>query len=1032
MKKIQQFIENYRSWRDEFTPYNVQENGLVRLILIHFFAAVVISPIYTILIINFGAPEAYFYIGLSYTVLFPVYALICWNIKFFNDKLLNFFVIHLFAITLLGYESLIKNGFQINELFCFFGLYAICVIVINRWYPLVLYNLFVLLLILYGIQFLGDISTTFELVGIQFITVGISGSLILFTRMRMIMNMEDYSDYLKKIMNSSGSGYLLFDLSKENKIIDFNTEVGRILNIKNKGTQEIKKTFFKYINKGDLAEIKALKNGKFYKKNITREKFGIIYFIEISFTIMSLKNNKYWLATINDISEEKNKRDELELNEKKYRNLYYRNKAGVFTIDKNSVIIDGNYSFFEMFEETIDIGDRLFTIDNQDDWDLIIESFGEKESAQNYQTQFILKNGNEKTFIFSWYLDTQTNKIEGSVIDLTDTQRTSQALKQSEEKYRLIFEETNDAILFLDGDKIIDVNRKAIQLFGLPQQALLSTNLFELSSHTDKTSKEQYDDVKIKNANSRSAKFNWMFIANNKTIEAEVTFIEITLGSKLFYQCVIHDCTEQNNHLRAISKNQRNLQNILENNPEGILIVKNRKILYSNPEINKLLGDVEYATLFSKKDQVLFDNKYSDHLIDGSLQSIQLNQKNKNGDKILVDVTFVATTYEEEDATLIIIRDVSIQNYLAKEKLRAELAEESNKQLAGEIMERINAEKLLEEQYLRTRAILDSSSNTFLLTLTLDGKISTFNKHSKSYFSTILQQNIEEGIYFNDYFKSVLSDLRLRLFHRYINSVKKGNSRQFEVNFEINEREYWLEIFMNPIFDINGNVAEISMVAHDINEKKKTSIEIVESLKEKEVLLKEIHHRVKNNLQVISSILNLQSSFVTDKKTLEILQESRNRIRTMAIIHENLYRTKDFSSINFSNYIDNLTINLISTYRVKGEIELKNNLNNVDLVLDQAIPCGLIVNELITNSLKYAWGDHELGIISINLEEKDNFVILEISDNGRGLPDNFDISTTETLGLQLVETLVDQLDGDIMIDNKSGTKYLIKFEKTKP
>jgi len=245
------------------------------------------------------------------------------------------------------------------------------------------------------------------------------------------------------------------------------------------------------------------------------------------------------------------------------------------------------------------------------------------------------------------------------------------------------------------------------------------------------------------------------------------------------------------------------------------------------------------------------------------------------------------------------------------------------------------------------------------------------------------------------------------------------------------ERVVWWEIFMNPIFDTEGHVAEISLVAHDVTEKKKTDLEVSESLKEKKILLKEIHHRVKNNLQVISSILNLQSSFIQDEKTLSILQESRNRIRSMAIIHENLYRTEDFSSINFSNYLHNLTTNLIASYRIQVDVKLEADLQEIDMVLDQAIPCGLLVNELITNSLKYAWKAEEVGTISLDLKEEGGQIILFIGDDGVGLPMEFEEMNTDTLGLQLVLTLVEQLDGELSVENKNGTKYLIKFDNVK-
>jgi two-component sensor histidine kinase len=346
-------------------------------------------------------------------------------------------------------------------------------------------------------------------------------------------------------------------------------------------------------------------------------------------------------------------------------------------------------------------------------------------------------------------------------------------------------------------------------------------------------------------------------------------------------------------------------------------------------------------------------------------------------------------------------------------------------------MERIKAERLVQEQFLRTKAILDSSSNTFLLTLSLDRVISSFNTHFEKYVFQLTGNQIKEGQLFAEFFSSVFSLAQMRIFGSLFDKVTKGKSHQYEVLLDVADRNSWLEIFMNPIFDTEGNVAEISIVAHDVSEKKKSSNEIVESLKEKEVMLKEIHHRVKNNLQIISSILNLQSSFVHDENTLEILQESRNRIRSMAIIHENLYRTEDFSSINFADYLVNLVTNLIASYRIQEVINLDSNVDEIDLILDQAIPCGLLVNELITNSLKYAWDKKQVGTIRMELKQSGSRVTLIIADDGSGLPNNFEDMSSDTLGLQLVVTLVEQLDGELTVNVKNGTEYLINFDNIK-
>ncbi len=256
-------------------------------------------------------------------------------------------------------------------------------------------------------------------------------------------------------------------------------------------------------------------------------------------------------------------------------------------------------------------------------------------------------------------------------------------------------------------------------------------------------------------------------------------------------------------------------------------------------------------------------------------------------------------------------------------------------------------------------------------------------------------------------------------------SLETNRVVQFEYKMELNGYPGFFEARYAKI-----NEHEVLVIIRDITEKKQADENLLASLKEKEVLLKEVHHRVKNNLQVISSILNLQSSYVKEESTLQILRESQNRIKSMSFIHESLYQTKNFSSINFSEYIVNLSKNLVHSYQVFSNlIELKFNVGELDLNLDQAIPCGLIINELVSNALKYAFNEDQEGTIYIGLREENNHIHLKVEDDGKGLPEGFDYTSTETLGLQLVLTLVEQLDGKIELDSRGGTKYLIIFEK---
>lgn len=222
---------------------------------------------------------------------------------------------------------------------------------------------------------------------------------------------------------------------------------------------------------------------------------------------------------------------------------------------------------------------------------------------------------------------------------------------------------------------------------------------------------------------------------------------------------------------------------------------------------------------------------------------------------------------------------------------------------------------------------------------------------------------------------------------------------------------------------------------------KRTEDRLKASLREKEVLLKEIHHRVKNNMQIIYSLLSLQSRRIKDKNVLKMLQESQNRVRSMALLHEKLYQSKDLASIEFGDYIRKLVFGLFHSYAVSSDsIILKINAENIFLDINTAIPCGLIINELVSNSLKHAfpegkaWNEkgYTKGQIYIKLtSHKKNKFTLIIRDNGVGFPEDLDFRNTETLGLQLANTLVEQLEGSIKLLRKDGTSFKIEFTSVK-
>lgn len=223
-------------------------------------------------------------------------------------------------------------------------------------------------------------------------------------------------------------------------------------------------------------------------------------------------------------------------------------------------------------------------------------------------------------------------------------------------------------------------------------------------------------------------------------------------------------------------------------------------------------------------------------------------------------------------------------------------------------------------------------------------------------------------------------------------------------------------------------------LTEEINERTRAEQELRRLLDEKEVLLKEVHHRVKNNLQIISSLLNLQSGMIQDPATQMLFQDSQNRIRAMTLIHERLYRSHDLTRINLAPYIQELTTSLSRTYQQKSiNVRMHIHANDIEIDMDTAVSCGLIINELVSNALKHAFTSRSEGEIIITLQSIDpcHYRML-VQDNGVGLPSTVNIATSETLGLQLVNSLVKQLDGTINIQSQQGTRFEIDFTDQGP
>jgi two-component sensor histidine kinase/PAS domain-containing protein len=235
------------------------------------------------------------------------------------------------------------------------------------------------------------------------------------------------------------------------------------------------------------------------------------------------------------------------------------------------------------------------------------------------------------------------------------------------------------------------------------------------------------------------------------------------------------------------------------------------------------------------------------------------------------------------------------------------------------------------------------------------------------------------------------------------------------------------DVSVSPLIDWRGRTVSRVVVLRDVTDRKRSE-RFKQSLQEKELLLQEIHHRVKNNMQIISSLLNLQSFYVKDPQYMQLLKECKNRIQSMALIHEKLYKSESLTSIDFNTYITDLVNTLFRTYNVNPEDISLHIKGDISLEIDTAIPCGLIINELVSNALKHAF-PHGKGEITIIFQSIGENVQLVVKDTGVGLPEDVDVTSSESLGLRLVTILArDQMGGEITVNRNNGTTFCITFK----
>jgi PAS domain S-box-containing protein len=334
--------------------------------------------------------------------------------------------------------------------------------------------------------------------------------------------------------------------------------------------------------------------------------------------------------------------------------------------------------------------------------------------------------------------------------------------------------------------------------------------------------------------------------------------------------------------------------------------------------------------------------------------------------------------------------------------------------------------KRAEEVRARLAAIVESSVDA-IVGITMERTVVSWNRAAERIFGYPAGEAIGSPISF------VMPPDRVHEENQIIDRLKRD---EYIDHFETVQRrkdgqEFPVSLTISPIKDATGKIIGASRSVRDISDKKRAEEQIQASLREKEVLLREIHHRVKNNLQVIYSLLRLQSKLVTDPKASALFKDSQARVKAMALVHETLWQSKNLSRIDMSEYSRTLTRRLFESYGISSDtLGLNLNIAPISFSMETAVSCGQLINELVSNCLKHAFPNGRTGDVTVELLSNGNDTyLLTVSDNGVGLPPDFEVGKTESLGWQLVPMLVEQLNGTFELQESAGTTVRLTFSE---
>ncbi|MFA4848819.1 MAG: PAS domain S-box protein [Methanoregula sp.] len=635
--------------------------------------------------------------------------------------------------------------------------------------------------------------------------------------------------------------------------------------------------------------------------------------------------------------------------------------------------------------------------------------------------------------------------------------------KREEEEIRLsnvilkTQQETSpDGILIVDkSGKILSFNHRFTEIWGIPRDVLDSrSDERALSYVLDKLTDPEEFLARVKNLyeHQKEKSREEILLRDGHMLErysAPMLGEDNQYFGRIWY---FHDITDSKQMEKQISESRELFADIISFLPDPTFVIdKEGKVLAWNRAIEQLSGvpahdiigkgDHEYSLWMSGKRRPIFIDlvlhpdqdyarmNYTGIQMDGQTVTGQYNVVLPDGRKTVLSLVasplfdvqgnIVGAIESIRDITR--IKDTEAELARLNENLET-IVKDRTRLLEDEVVQRIRAEKDVQTALDYTRSVIEANPD-LMVVLDAKGKILDINAAGE-----LLTGIPKEKLIGSSYFGYLVDDGTH--FNKFSSLLHEGKLENF-VELRRNDGHITpLSVHAIGIRGDDGKFDRFIVAAHDITRQKRDEEAIRASLEEKVVLLREVHHRVKNNLQIIISLVNLQMRQTDDPTVKQIMSETQNRVRAMSLVHEKLYRSESLSKIDFADYTRFLATQLFSFYGTDSRrVRLEFAMSKIMVDINTAVPLGLLMNELISNSLKHAFPKGMAGAISISGGYEGERMMLVVRDNGIGIPPDFDWKNTTSLGMRLVISLIDQVDGTIELDRKNGTTFTITVKR---